>query len=116
LDNADAAFILGSTEPHYTPSKIYQGILAGKPILAVLHEKSSAAKVIEGSNAGKVLTFKGIEDIFSIHQNFATTWTQFTDYLSSFKIKDVNLAEFNKYSARSVTKQLAGLLDEAIKK
>ncbi|RZK26079.1 MAG: hypothetical protein EOO43_03835, partial [Flavobacterium sp.] len=36
LEHADGVFILGSTEPHYTPSKAYQGILAGKPILAVL--------------------------------------------------------------------------------
>ncbi len=46
---ADGVFILGSTEPHYTPSKPYQGVLSGKPILAVLHKESTAVNVIKES-------------------------------------------------------------------
>ncbi len=116
LDKADAVFILGSTEPHYTPSKVYQGILAGKPVLAVLHEKSSAAKVIEEANAGKVLPFDGLEDIDSIGLHFARTFSQFKNYLSGFNPADVDPVAFNKYSARAVTKQLADLLDQAMQK
>lgn len=115
LNSANAVFILGSTEPHYTPSKVYQGILAGKPILAVLHEKSSAAKIIEETNAGKVLTFNGTEGLEAIQQNFTHTWNQFRLYLSAFNPGNVNQAAFNKYSAKSVTKQLVGLLDRVIK-
>jgi hypothetical protein len=116
IDKADAVFILGSTEPHYTPSKVYQGILAGKPILAVLHKKSSAAKVIEEANAGKALTFDGIDGIEAIGLNFATIFSQFRNYLSSFNPADVDLVAFNKYSAQAVTKQLADLLNQAVQK
>ena len=115
LDSADAVFILGSTEPHYTPSKVYQGILAGKPILAVLHAKSSAAAIIEEAVAGKVLTFNGAEDITSIYQNFATAWQQFTHYLATFNPENVNQIAFNKYSAHAVTKELADLLNRVVK-
>ncbi len=114
LDKADAVFILGSTEPHYTPSKVYQGILAGKPILAVLHEKSSASKVIEEANAGKVLTFNGIDDLDTIENNFGLTFRQFIQFLEGFNPTVVNTDVFDKYSASSVTRQLAGLLDSAI--
>ncbi len=115
LDNADAVFILGSTEPHYTPSKVYQGILAGKPILAVLHAKSSAAIIIEEAAAGKVLTFNGAGDIASISEDFAISWKQFTDYLTSFNPENINQKVFNKYSAHAVTKELADLLNSVIK-
>lgn len=114
LNNADGIFILGSTEPHYTPSKVYQGILAGKPILAVLHNESSAAKVIEEAGAGKVLTFKGIEDIGNIEQNFIDIWNQFDHYRETFASEKVNLNNLKKYSAKSITQQLADLLNKII--
>ena len=115
LINADGIFILGSTEPHYTPSKVYQGILAGKPILAVLHEKSSAAAIIEEAAAGKILTFDGVGDIASISQNFLISWKQFTNYMASFNPINVNKNAFKKYSAHAVTKELAELLNIIIK-
>ncbi len=115
LNNADGIFILGSIEPHYTPSKVYQGILAGKPILAVLHAKSSAAAIIEEAAAGKILTFDGAGDIASINQNFSTSWKHFTNYLASFNPENVNKNAFNKYSAHTVTKELAELLNSVIK-
>ena len=55
LNAADGIFILGSTEPHYTPSKVFQGVLSKKPILAVLHKDSTALKVINETGAGKAL-------------------------------------------------------------
>src|SRR5258708_3390682 len=59
LDAADGVFVLGSTEPHYTPSKVYQAVLSGKPVAAVLHRESTAVKVIRRSCAGLVLDFDG---------------------------------------------------------
>ena len=116
LDIADAVFILGSTEPHYTPSKVYQGILAGKPLFAILHQNSSASKVIKDANAGKVLTFNGIEDIASVCTNFTNMWEQFNDFYKSFNSEKVDMTIFDNYSARAVTKQLADLLNKAIGK
>ncbi|MFT3980967.1 MAG: hypothetical protein QM687_10890 [Ferruginibacter sp.] len=57
LNAADGVFILGSTEAHYTPSKVYQGVLSGKPIFAVLHNGSTGVQVIRESLAGTVLSF-----------------------------------------------------------
>ncbi len=116
LNNADAVFILGSVEPHYTPSKVYQGILAGKPILAVLHKESTAAKVIREANAGIALTFNGIDDINFIQENFSDAWKSFAGFLEIYSPKNVNREAFDNYSANAVTKQLADLLDNALSK
>lgn len=114
LDAADAVFILGSTEPHYTPSKVYQGILAGKPIFAVLHRDSTAVEVIRNSNAGIVLPFNGEEGIGTIKENFQERFALFLSFRESFKKENVNRQMFDQYSAFSVTKKLASLLNQII--
>jgi len=52
LIHASGIVILGSTEPHYTPSKVFQAIQARRPIFALLHQASTAHKVIAESGAG----------------------------------------------------------------
>ena len=111
LDVADAIFVLGSTEPHYTPSKVYQGVLAQKPILAVLHSASTAVSVINNSNAGFVLDFDGTEDLEKLREQFATKLNDFIQYIPHFKQEDVDKRFFDQFSAKEVTGKLAGLLD-----
>lgn len=47
LTAADALLAIGSDDPGYTASKIYPYLLAGKPLLAVYHEKSSIVSLIQ---------------------------------------------------------------------
>ena len=113
LDVADAVFILGSSEPHYTPSKLYQGVLAGKPILAILHAASTAVQVLEQSNAGLVLSFNGEEDLEKVGIQLPLIFGQFKNFINQFDKKQVKQEVFSKYSAYAVTSQLATLLDTA---
>ncbi len=112
LDNADGVFILGSTEPHYTPSKVYQGVLSEKPIAAVLHKDSSACNVIKESKAGTVLSFDGESDIEFIGLSFLSFFESYKEYLNEFNPSNVRKDIFEKYSANAVTKSLAIKLNE----
>ena len=114
LNISDAVFILGSTEPHYTPSKVYQAILSTKPILAVLHSESSAVKVIREANAGCVLDFMGENDIEKISINFTDTFKGFIKFKNNFAKEQIDQSLFNEYSAYAVTKKLAQLLDKVV--
>jgi hypothetical protein len=114
INIANAVFILGSTEPHYTPSKIYQAILSQKPLIAVLHKQSTAASIVEKSNAGKVLVFEGEDDLPSIRNNFISTWNDFIIYSNNYSHLKVDMKEFEKYSAKSVTMQLVDLLNKIV--
>jgi hypothetical protein len=114
INIANAVFILGSTEPHYTPSKIYQAILSQKPLIAVLHKQSTAASIVEKSNAGKVLVFEGEDDLLSIRNNFISTWNDFIIYSNNYSHLKVDMKEFEKYSAKSVTMQLVDLLNKIV--
>lgn len=46
MSDADALIAIGSDDPGYTASKIYPYLLAGKPMLAIFHEKSSVVDLI----------------------------------------------------------------------
>ena len=114
LEAADVVFILGSTEPHYTPSKVYQGVLSGKPILAVLHEQSTAVNVLRASNAGIVITMKGEEDLDILSARFLEGLQEFENFRKVFDPNKINRAAFEQYSAKAVTAQLVEKLDEIV--
>jgi hypothetical protein len=114
LNKADAVFIMGSTEPHYTPSKSYQAILSHKPVLAILHEESTAVKVLKESNAAIVLSFKGEQDVNSIEHQFVPAVQAFKHFIAQFQPQQINMSLFEQYSAKAVTHQLAQLLNKAI--
>lgn len=48
---ASALLLMGSTEPHYTPSKVFPAILSRRPIIAVFHEASSAVDILRRAPA-----------------------------------------------------------------
>jgi hypothetical protein len=112
LEAVDAVFILGSTEPHYTPSKVYQGVLSGKPLLAVLHRESTAVEVIRRTGAGLVLAFDGERELSMIRDSFASVFDDFRIFLEKFDKRQVNMDAFDQYSAKNITAKLAELIEK----
>lgn len=113
LEAADGIFILGSTEPHYTPSKVYQGVLAGKPILAVLHKASTAVAILRDSGAGVVLAFDG-EKPEEIRGEWRPVYEQYIAFCTAYSPRQINTAAYEQFSATEVTRQLADLLDRIV--
>ncbi|MBS1774579.1 MAG: hypothetical protein JST82_17110 [Bacteroidetes bacterium] len=113
LDAANGVFILGSTEPHYTPSKVYQGVLSGKPILAVLHEASTALKVINTTNSGVAYPLNPYK-LQELTNEFPGVFDKYLMCLKTFDPKQVKQEDLQEYSAYSVTQKLAGLINKAI--
>ena len=114
LNMSDGIFILGSTEPHYTPSKTFQGVLSGKPVIAVLHQQSSAVNILNGSNAGVALSFNGEEDIDKIKECFIITFRKFISFKANFHTSQINVKLFEEYTAKNVTGILSSLLEKAL--
>jgi glycosyltransferase involved in cell wall biosynthesis len=60
LRQADALLLLGSSEAHYTPSKVFPLLLADRPIVAVCHRESTVVGMLQRaapSPAARVFTF-----------------------------------------------------------
>jgi len=115
LTNSDGVFIIGSTEAHYTPSKVYQGILAKKPVFAILHSASSAYQVIKETNAGMVISFDGEKDTEKIYTTFESEFDEYIKFLNTYNFKEVNTESLEEYSAKKVTQTLVEALNKAIK-
>ena len=114
LNVADAIFVLGSTESHYSPSKVYQAVLSKKFIYAVLHKDSTAVKVIDKSGSGYVLTFDLETGINNVRDDFAHSFLDFIEQNSIKQYPSNNTYQFNEFSAKAVTEKLSLLLDKAI--
>lgn len=111
LDAADGIFILGSTEPHYTPSKVYQAVLSAKPVLAVLHGASTALQVVNNTLAGIAYPIVP-EAIEKITVDFNQQMKNYLQFMQQFHPSQVDMQQFDKYSAKAVTQILANELNK----
>jgi hypothetical protein len=111
LTYASAVLILGSTEPHYTPSKVYQAVQAKRPLFALLHKASSAVQVIEGSGAGSVVSFS--EEALPEPSALAARLKSFICD-TGYQAEHVNWSAFEAFSARESSRKLAAALDAAL--
>jgi hypothetical protein len=112
LVHASAILILGSTEVHYTPSKIYQSVQAKRPIFALLHEQSSAVSVLRDSQAGRAVTFA--EGRLPEADDLAAALASFVCD-PQYSAAKVRWEVFDAYSARACTKGLADAVESALK-
>ena len=98
LNVADAIFVLGSTEPHYSPSKVYQAVLSKKNVYAVLHRESTAVNVIENTGVGYVLKFDLEAGIEKIRENFIKSFFAFISNNAELVYSNVSKNYFNEFS------------------
>ncbi|MCC5929261.1 MAG: hypothetical protein JJU28_08460 [Cyclobacteriaceae bacterium] len=51
LSAATGVMVIGSTEKHYTASKVFQAVLSKKPVFAMFHRESSAYELLHNVRA-----------------------------------------------------------------
>ena len=56
LLDSTSVLVLGSDAPHYTASKVFPGILARRPLLAIFHRASSVVDILHRTRAGQVIS------------------------------------------------------------
>jgi hypothetical protein len=112
LMRADGVLIVGSTEPHYTPSKVYQAVQSRRPVLALLHEASTAIEVLEGSRAGQVIRVS--EHALPQPDLIADAIEGFA--AAPYDVQAVDWSAFEAYSARESARRMAAAFDEALRR
>jgi hypothetical protein len=111
LAHASAILILGSTEAHYTPSKVYQSMQSKRPIFALLHEQSTAVSVLRDSGAGHTVTFT--EASLPAARELAISLASFIRD-PQYCAEAVRWEAFDAYSARNSAKSLAEAIGSAL--
>ena len=110
LMHSSAVLVLGSTEPHYTPSKVFQAMLSERPVFALLHRDSTAVTMIRSAHVGEVLTLT--ESELPAPDTVATALQGFIER-PSYEAASVDRSVFEGYSARESTRLFAEALDRA---
>ena len=109
LCQTDGILVLGTTETHYTASKIFPCIMAKKPILAMFHTASSVVDVMTSTNAGELVTYDSRETVDCKVSDICEALIRIMS--PGYMKPETNWDEFDKYTARSMTKQLAAIFD-----
>ena len=109
---ASGVLVLGSTEKHYTASKTFQALQSESSILALLHEESHAAQLLQSMQGVSLVTF-GDEFHQGISKpNFETGFLNWVAKIGQkYKRTFESLPEF---TARSIAKKMAGLYDKVL--
>lgn len=94
--------------PDEMSGKVVEYIAAGKPILALAVESSSAAKIVRSTGTGVVVDPSDREGMVEAVQRFFRLYEQ-----DSLKVKP-NMRQVKKYDVRMLTKKLSKIFDDVI--
>lgn len=111
--SATGILLLGSSEPHYTASKIFPAMLARRPILAAFHEASSSVDMLRALGRPPSVRVVTYGDDCSIAALAADIYPQLVELLqaATYDPKDVDAGKLADYSARTLAGRLAAVFD-----
>jgi hypothetical protein len=110
---ASAILMMGSSEAHYTASKLYPALLARRPLLAVYHRDSSVAEIVARVTSppyGQLVTYSD-DDKAESHSSEVASALKALVTAPQADAVEWKTAEVDKLSARSLAGELARVLD-----
>jgi Glycosyl transferase 4-like domain len=108
---ASALLLIGSSEPHYTPSKVFPAILARRPILAFYHRESSVVDVLSNPSLdARVFTFDADRPLAEQIGDIASGFAEMVAAHPRTPLT-ANGDGLRVWSARALTGRLASVLD-----
>jgi hypothetical protein len=113
LVSSDGIVALGSSEAHYTASKIYPSILAKRPLLAMYHAASSVCEVVRHARAGELITYTDTDRAIGQAPAVAAALERLLSP-GGYDPSAVRWDAFADYSAERMTERLARVFDAAV--
>jgi len=114
LRDSDAILLIGSSDATYTASKLYPGILARKPILAIFHQHSSVVDILRDCNAGQVVSFATTDSAIDLQPQLGNYLHELLHH-SKGQQPNTNWTAFQPYTAREMTRKLCSVFDDCFK-
>lgn len=109
LRKVHATMVIGSPEPHYSASKVFQCVLSQRPVLGILHEQSEASTILEQCGGTSMIAkYRGNEEelVVSIKQAL-------TNCLNG-PHPQLNLAPLEPYHARNAARAFADAMNSIV--
>nr|WP_321452402.1 hypothetical protein [uncultured Carboxylicivirga sp.] len=112
LKKAKGILVIGSTEKHYTASKVFQSLLSGTPIFSIFHQQSDATAILNQIGANNYLVeYNPADDSEKLMLNVKY---KFEDIISSQKEWNPNLSLLDQYSAKASAQKLIQSIEKVI--
>jgi hypothetical protein len=112
LHHAQGVLILGSSDAGYTASKTFQALHARRPILALLHENSSASAILRGMAGASLVPFSETHPVEACAAKIRAGLTEVMSAGAGPVVRDLALLE--PYSAREMARRLAAFFDAVL--
>ncbi len=114
LTRSHAILLLGSSERHYTASKVFPALLAGRPLLALFHRESTVVSILKstaGTGLLRLVTYDEEQPVSSRVEDIYRALRALVESASSAVVQPGFL---DQYSARSLARRLANLFDDVV--
>ena len=113
LAHAGGILLLGSTERHYTASKLYPALLAKRPILALFHHASSVVSILRDAGSEPTVRVVTYDEQPTTEERIGAVACHLRAIAQngSYRPSDVSLDRVSSVSARELARRLAGLFD-----
>ena len=113
LTQSSAIMLLGTSEPHYTASKLYPALLARRPILALFHEASSVVSILKSAASEPSVRIVTYGDGSPAESQVAGVACHLRALARAcvYNASDVDLDKASHVSARALAQQLGAVFD-----
>jgi hypothetical protein len=113
LTHSSGILLLGSSERHYTASKLYPALLARRPILALFNEVSSVVSILREAAREPSVSIVTYGDTIVDDSRVIEVADRLRNLARNCRYNpdDVSLTRAADVSARSLARQLAGVFD-----
>ena len=112
LRQASALLLIGSSEPHYTASKIFPALLAQRPLVAVYHDQSTVIDMLSAAApppAARVISFNDARPVDGVVGGIADALAGLVS--SAGEPVHINRRALDPWSARALAGRLASVCD-----
>lgn len=111
MRGSDVLLVFGLEGAHYTASKIHACILARRPILGILHEKSLVVETVREMKAGCIITYSDDRPVEECIDSIAAEIERLARE-NDYNLPPVDGSIFERYGARHMTHALAKVFDK----
>jgi hypothetical protein len=113
LTHASGILLLGSSERHYTASKLYPALLAKRPVLALFHEVSSVVSILRTAASEPTVRVVAYGDGPPADARVGEVACHLRALAAAcvYRAGDVALERVDDVSARQLARQLAAVFD-----
>ena len=113
--DATGILMMGSSEPHYTASKLYPGLLAERPILAVYHEASSVVEILRRAARPPAARLVTYDDTRRAESRAEAIYEELRALIENpiYDRRAVDPVVMSEYSAETLAGKLAAVLEQA---